>query len=342
MNENSYPYAPQQNTSEITNDNNFLSTNLAALNQGDLQLEQLDQLDEVPISVPTVSPETSEQTSQIISPMTQKQTYLKRLEMVLKLVKRGFLKMVKMNFTSYCILNVVFFILFKYGVINALCFVVIWCILSIWFICYKARHFLRVNNLFYDLFRIQGIPDIEQNPMNALIPNPPVVNEQNPQNFQSNNNVLRQRDVDNLVAFHPLRFHMIVGRLHNILNQLRENQMLINAAVMGNNREGGFNFRDFHDLLVNGGLNRNVPQNNGFNEQDIENLPQFIYENSQTAGEIKKPEDEEQCSICLMEFQNGENIRTLPCIHNFHKDCIDQWLKRQKYCPLCKGEIVFN
>ena len=179
--------------------------------------------------------------------------------------------------------------------------------------------------------------------MNALIQenaNPP--SQPNSQNNQSNNDVLRRREANDLVAFHPLRFHMIVGRLHNILNQLRENQMIINAAVMGNNREGGFNFRDFHDLLINGGLNRNQPQNNGFTDQEIENLPQFVYERDPPQADNKKPEDEEQCSICLMEFQKGETIRTLPCIHNFHKDCINQWLKRQKYCPLCKGEIVFN
>ena len=336
MNDDNYPYIPQENSSTM----NMQNCREAPLNNGDMNLEQLD---EVPISVPTVSPETSEQTSQILTPNnpSEKHKYIKKnLEMALKCLKRNLMRMFKINFACYCGLNIFLVILLRYAIINVFVFLIFWFLLSVWFICYKARHFLRNNNLFYDLFRMRNIQDLEQNPMNALIPNPNnPIPQPNSQNLQSNNDVLRRRDVDNLVAFHPLRFHMIVGRLHNILNQLRENQMIINAAVMGNNREGGFNFRDFHDLLINGGLNRNLPQSNGFSDQEIENLPQFTFEGS---NEVKKPEDEEQCSICLMEFQNGEVIRTLPCIHNFHKDCINQWLKRQKYCPLCKGEIVFN
>ena len=219
-----------------------------------------------------------------------------------------------------------------------------WLFLTLWLICYKVSEFLRNNNNLLELFAMR---QRAQNPLDAflpnIIPNPPANDlPVNPYNYESNNDVMRRQNADNLVAFHPLRFHMIVGRLHNILNQLRENQMIINAAVMGNNRQGPFNFREFHELLVNG-INRNiVPVTNGFTEQEIENLPYFIYEKIETMGDDKINEEEEQCSICLMEFKNTETIRTLPCIHNFHKDCIDQWLKRQKYCPLCKGEIVFN
>jgi hypothetical protein len=33
----------------------------------------------------------------------------------------------------------------------------------------------------------------------------------------------------------------------------------------------------------------------------------------------------ESCSICLLDFQTGEEIRTTPCSHQYHRECIDSW-----------------
>jgi hypothetical protein len=46
------------------------------------------------------------------------------------------------------------------------------------------------------------------------------------------------------------------------------------------------------------------------------------------------------CNVCLGPYEVGEDVRTLPCLHQFHKDCIDNWLRRRAVCPICKCSVV--
>lgn len=51
-------------------------------------------------------------------------------------------------------------------------------------------------------------------------------------------------------------------------------------------------------------------------------------------------EDEKECAICLSRFKQGDLVRMLPCQHEFHQDCIDQWLlKKDKRCPCCRVDV---
>ena len=43
-----------------------------------------------------------------------------------------------------------------------------------------------------------------------------------------------------------------------------------------------------------------------------------------------------ECSICL-EFNINKKNRKLKCDHKFHMDCIEEWLKIHKRCPLCNN-----
>ncbi|CAH9096347.1 unnamed protein product [Cuscuta europaea] len=48
-----------------------------------------------------------------------------------------------------------------------------------------------------------------------------------------------------------------------------------------------------------------------------------------------------ECSVCLAEFVEDENLRLLPkCSHVFHLLCIDTWLKSQPSCPICRANVV--
>jgi hypothetical protein len=44
---------------------------------------------------------------------------------------------------------------------------------------------------------------------------------------------------------------------------------------------------------------------------------------------------DQQCSICTEDFKVGEDVRVLPCKHQFHPACIDPWLINVSgTCPL--------
>lgn len=42
----------------------------------------------------------------------------------------------------------------------------------------------------------------------------------------------------------------------------------------------------------------------------------------------------DSCTICHEALLPGEEVRRLPCLHVFHRDCIDRWLKIRCTCPL--------
>ncbi|KAJ1380134.1 Zinc finger, RING-type [Sesbania bispinosa] len=44
----------------------------------------------------------------------------------------------------------------------------------------------------------------------------------------------------------------------------------------------------------------------------------------------------ERCSICLVEFDDGIEVSSMPCKHVYHHECLVQWLKTSHVCPLCR------
>ncbi|KZV26123.1 hypothetical protein F511_06049 [Dorcoceras hygrometricum] len=59
-------------------------------------------------------------------------------------------------------------------------------------------------------------------------------------------------------------------------------------------------------------------------------------DSSNAQGSIKTSDDDLTCSVCLEQVDVGELIRSLPCLHQFHVNCIDPWLRQQGTCPVCK------
>ena len=83
------------------------------------------------------------------------------------------------------------------------------------------------------------------------------------------------------------------------------------------------------------------------NDELRRSIPLFVYDPSRiepgTEGEEVRVPDlcGLDCSVCLSEFQEGEEIHILPrCNHVFHKLCLSRWLDHEHTtCPLCRMPI---
>ncbi|KAK1266820.1 hypothetical protein QJS04_geneDACA000158 [Acorus gramineus] len=89
-----------------------------------------------------------------------------------------------------------------------------------------------------------------------------------------------------------------------------------------------FNENDYEMLLS---LDNDNHQHGGASLNQINSLPQSV---------VQTNNFEEACAICLDTPSLGDTIRHLPCLHKFHKDCIDPWLRRKTACPICKSDIT--
>lgn len=49
------------------------------------------------------------------------------------------------------------------------------------------------------------------------------------------------------------------------------------------------------------------------------------------------------CGVCLVDFDNGDELRVLPCGHFFHRECIDHWLLNSStVCPVDKRDMLLE
>ncbi|KAF5399382.1 hypothetical protein PHET_07270 [Paragonimus heterotremus] len=42
------------------------------------------------------------------------------------------------------------------------------------------------------------------------------------------------------------------------------------------------------------------------------------------------------CPICLVDYEEGDRIITLPCFHVYHKGCVQSWLHSGEGCAMCR------
>eukprot|EP00873_Tetraselmis_striata_P001826 jgi/Tetstr1/422090/TSEL_012948.t1 len=95
-----------------------------------------------------------------------------------------------------------------------------------------------------------------------------------------------------------------------------------------------FDENDYEALLA---LDEGVENRKGATKSAINQLPTEKVASSSRKKNAACPLD--RCTVCLEEPQAGETLRTLPCRHKFHKQCIDKWLATKACCPICQQGI---
>ncbi|KAK1628820.1 hypothetical protein QYE76_003135 [Lolium multiflorum] len=48
------------------------------------------------------------------------------------------------------------------------------------------------------------------------------------------------------------------------------------------------------------------------------------------------------CVICIEDYKEGDDLGVVPCRyrHSFHRSCIEKWLARSGFCPLCRHALL--
>lgn len=83
------------------------------------------------------------------------------------------------------------------------------------------------------------------------------------------------------------------------------------------------------------------PVNNGVSQVQLDSLPTRKYVKPAHLPQNTSSDDKDHstCMVCLAEYDDGDELRTLPCFHTFHSSCIDMWLKRKGECPVCRHKL---
>ncbi|CAG8495982.1 15726_t:CDS:2 [Acaulospora morrowiae] len=72
-------------------------------------------------------------------------------------------------------------------------------------------------------------------------------------------------------------------------------------------------------------------------ETDGRSLMEYQRNSSTSIEQHKIQGPQITCAICLDDFQEDDLLRILPCEHEYHVGCIDEWLStKSTKCPLCK------
>ncbi|KAK8529682.1 hypothetical protein V6N13_102587 [Hibiscus sabdariffa] len=75
-------------------------------------------------------------------------------------------------------------------------------------------------------------------------------------------------------------------------------------------------------------------ESRGLSADSLASLPSAKYK----AGSSQIGSNE-SCVICRVDYEDGDSLTVLSCKHSYHPECINNWLKINKVCPVCSAEV---
>ncbi|RMX70487.1 hypothetical protein DD238_000428 [Peronospora effusa] len=144
------------------------------------------------------------------------------------------------------------------------------------------------------------------------------------------------------------KFFSLIRRHLNMLGSTSSSSVA-SACETGNNATEGQSKLRFLSLLrrINELRSQQVDADSwdGLPYPQIITLPTFKYQLREHLDSINQTEDDREvsntvCAVCCDEFQTEEEVRALPCLHFYHRECIDQWLMHHRQCPICKHIVA--
>merc|ERR1719487_136097 len=158
----------------------------------------------------------------------------------------------------------------------------------------------------------------------------------------------------NMSQMHQMNQHHHQQAMHGMPPGMHQ---MIQGMMGGGGFMGGFRGMPQGFMMRMGDMDFNE-RPRGADQQTINTLPTMQYKRpktSQTTTEEKQDgggsdtatnttnaeesDVDNTCRICLCEYEDGDNVRMLPCLHKFHPACVDRWLAKNKTCPICKTAI---
>lgn len=110
-----------------------------------------------------------------------------------------------------------------------------------------------------------------------------------------------------------------------------------------------FNENDYEALLALDDENE-LQFLRGASPSDIARLPTFRIPSSHKQknqddsiqycnDKVGKDLMNKTCPVCLENFIEEDVVCTLPCLHQFHKECVSKWLRIRATCPVCQVHV---
>ena len=73
----------------------------------------------------------------------------------------------------------------------------------------------------------------------------------------------------------------------------------------------------------------------GVSQATLDTLERSVY----TASKSTLEQEDAACAVCIMPYEDGDDLVFLPCRHHFHDECVIPWLNQSRACPACRHDV---